>query len=64
MGHSPNYQTDLQIRELELVAQILAEQGLKLKDAGYEALANAAFDQAEHLEHVFGEFSRQMSRPL
>lgn len=61
MGHSADYQTELQIRELEQVAQILAEQGLKLKDAGYEGLANAALDQAEQLQRVLVELRCQMS---
>lgn len=64
MGHSADYQTELQIRELEQVAQILAEQGLKLKEAGYEGLANAAFDQSEQLKRVLVALRRQMSKKL
>lgn len=62
MGHSADYQTELQIRELEQVAQILSEQGLKLKEAGYEGLANAASDQAEQLKRVLVALRRQMSK--
>jgi hypothetical protein len=64
MGHSADYQTELQIRELEQVAQIMAEQGLKLKEAGYEGLANAAFDQAEQLKRVLVALRLQMSKKL
>lgn len=64
MGHSADYQTELQIRELEQVAQILAEQGLKLKEEGYEGLANAAFDQSEQLKRVLVALRRQISKKL
>jgi hypothetical protein len=64
MGHSADYQTELKIRELEQVAQILAEQGVKLKEAGYEGLANAAFDQAEQLRRMLITLRQQMSKRL
>ena len=62
MGHSAEYQTELRIRELEQVAQILAEQGQKLKEAGYEGLANAAFDQAEQLKRVLVALRHQITK--
>jgi hypothetical protein len=61
MGHSADYQTELYIRELEQVAKTLAEQGFKLKDAGCDGLANAAFDQADQLKRVIVALRRQMS---
>lgn len=62
MGHSANYQTELYIKDLEQAAQILADQGVKLKKNGYESLANASFEQAEKLELVIAELRRQMDK--
>jgi hypothetical protein len=64
MGHSADYQTELHIRELEQVAHILMEEGLKLKEAGYEGLANAAFDQAEQLKRALITLRLQISKLL
>lgn len=62
MGHSANYQTELYIKDLEQAAQILADQGMKLRKNGYESLANASFEQAEALEHVIVALRRQMDK--
>lgn len=52
MGHSAEYQTELDICDLEYVVQILDEQADKLYEAGAQTLAAASVHQSEQLQSV------------
>ncbi|XUK66309.1 Phosphate transport system regulatory protein PhoU [Pseudomonas yamanorum] len=52
MGHSADYQIELHIKQLEQIMQTLFDRGVDLKDAGYDDLAYAAFDQSAQLKRV------------
>lgn len=49
MAHSAVYQTEKCIQNLEQLAQELEDQGRKIRDNGYSALAMSVLDQAQQL---------------
>lgn len=60
MGHSADYQTDLQITQLERIARLLSAQGEKLSGAGFTDLAGTAFEQAELLTRAIVDLKSLM----
>ncbi|NWB94843.1 hypothetical protein HX882_02935 [Pseudomonas gingeri] len=60
MAHSADYQFNLYIKELELVAQTLTDQASRLKESGHDTLAEAASKQADQLIEVIAELQHLM----
>ncbi|SDR38387.1 hypothetical protein SAMN04490186_5859 [Pseudomonas grimontii] len=64
MGHSADYQAELQIRDLEYIAQILKEQANILNKTGAKALAKESYNQAEQLGIVITLLRRKRKERL
>jgi hypothetical protein len=62
MGHSADYQSELYIRELEQMAQAMADKGAKLKDEGHDALARTVLDKAERMQRAIAALRSQMDK--
>ncbi|RON86785.1 hypothetical protein [Pseudomonas fluorescens] len=60
MGHSPEYQTELYIKQLEQMVKTLLDQAEKFREGGLDELADATLDKSEQLKRAIVQLRKVM----